>query len=422
MVEVLKAMTQAHAPLSQAQTMKVFQYLQDLNTGTARELQDFRRSVEMTIGGAGTNNLDLKTIRAQLTTLQQEGVKTNNRVSALRVDVLSNTATVASLQEQANKANDNLGQLREGQKVTNTNVHNLRLDQTAAKQTIQKLQQEVMSLSEAKENVFQAKLDRAIQTVQQCFQDLEHNKMLTYQNQDACRSLNENMAQEQANMKKLDIARDLHQKRIDELTLKSDGIKENLEMTNGVVMRLHTEHEETRTKTIDNINKNHELDAAQRRSTADLSHTSQSLQVTKEEMAKLLAAQCTTRDKLNETNGIVGELSNGTVNLQNAMHELSMNVEFVHNLASHTEDHLKMTNALVLPNLDAEGAMGAGMGSTFASMGGKSLGSTRADFSSELGSARSCRSSHSKSSPRKRKEAAWFARNIGSVPDRMAWI
>merc|ERR1740117_2264185 len=102
--------------------------------------------------------------------------------------------------------------------------------------------------------------------------------MLTYQNQDACRSLNENMAQEQANMKKLDIARDLHQKRIDELTLKSDGIKENLEMTNGVVMRLHTEHEETRSKAINNTNRSNEIDVAIRRSTADHGQTVNSVQ------------------------------------------------------------------------------------------------------------------------------------------------
>lgn len=423
MVEVLKASTQAHAPLSQAQTLKVFQYLEETNKDTLKQLLDFKRTVELSIGGQGNNKLDLKTIDAHVTTLQQENVKTNNRVSALRVDVLSNTAGVATLQEQANKANDDLSQMREGQKVTNTNVHNLREDFIVAKEAIRKLQKEVGSLQEAKENIYQAKLDRALLAMQQCMQDLEHNKLLTYQNQDACRNLNDSFGRAQAELQKLDHTKVDHERRIAELNVRADGIKDNLEMTNGVVMKLHTEHEETRIKSIDNMNKNHELDAAARRSSSNLGHTVQSVQIVKEEVAKLLAAQCTTRDKLSETAHRVGELSNGTVNLQNAMHELSINVEHVHNLASNTEDHLKMTNALVLPNLEAEGAFGPGMASTFTSIGAKSTSSTRgADMSSEMGSTRSCRSSRGKSSPRRRKEAAWFSRNIGSVPDRMAWI
>jgi len=417
MVEVLKAMTQAHAPLSQGQTLKVFQYLEELNKDTLRQLQDFKRTVELSIGGQGNNKLDLKTIDAQVTTLQQANVKTNNRVSALRVDVLSNTAGVATLQEQASKANDNLSQLREGQKVTNTNVHNLREDQLIAKEAIRKLQTEVGSLQEAKENILQAKLDRGLLAMRQCMQDLEHNKLLTYQNQDACRDLKETLGTAKADIKKLDHTKGDHEKRLAELNSRAGGIKENLELTNGVVMRLHAELEETRVKSIDNMNKNHELDVAVRRTTGDQGHTVQSVQIVKEELAKLMASQCTTRDKLVETTDRVGELSNGTVNLQNAMHELSINVEFVHNLASNTQDHLKMTNALVLPNLEAEGAMGAGMGSTFSNA--KSMNSTRA---SEMGSTLSCRSSRGKASPRSRKEAAWFARNIGSVPDRMAWI
>jgi len=421
MVEVLKAMTQPHAPLSQAQTLKVFQYLEEMNKDAMRQFQDFKRSVELSIGGQGSSKLDLKTLDAQVTTLQQENVKTNNRISALRVNVLSNTASVATLQEQATKANDNFGQIREGQKVTNSNVHNLREDHLAAKEALWKLQKEISSLQEHKENILQAKLDQALLAMQQCMQDLEHNKMLTYQNQDASRNLHESLEQAQADVKKLrdaDVGRD---KRMAELSFKCDGVKENLEMTNGVVMRLHTEHEETRFKAITITNKSHEIDVAVRRSTADHGQTVLSVQVVKEELAKVMAAQCATRDKLSEATERVGELGNGTVNLQNAMHELSLNVEYVHNLAANTEDNLKVTNALVLPNLGAEGALSPGMNSAFTSAGAKSMHSTRGDISSELGSNRGG-SSRGKPSPRRRKEAVWFARNIGSVPDRMAWI
>lgn len=421
-LEVLKAMTQAHAPLSQSQTIKVFQYLEDMNKDTRRELQDFKRTVELSIGGQSGNKLDLKTIHAQVTTLQQESVKANNRISALRVDVLSNAANVATLQDQASKVKDDVGQLREGQKKTNTNVHNLREDYLIARDEIRKLQKEVCSLQEVKENVLQAKLDQALLAMQQCKQDVEHNKMRTFNNQDECRSLKESLQKAQAEIKKIDITSGVHETRIGELSLRADGIKDNLELTNGVVMRVHTEHEETRKKALGNMNKNHDLDVAVRRCEDEHGHTVQGLQIVKEGLAKLMAEQTTTRDRLGEACERVAEVGNGTINLQNALHELSINVEYVHNLASNTQDTLKVTNSLVLPNLDAEGAIGAGMTSPHVSVGAKSMNSTRGDFSSEMGSTRSARSSRGKSSPRRRKEAAWYARNIGSVPDRMAWI
>jgi len=422
MVEVLKAMTQPHAPLSQEQTFKVFQYLEEMNKDTLRQFQDLKQSVELSIGGAGSNKLDLSTVDAKVATLQQENVKTNHRISALQDDVLSNTTSVATLREQAKKAKDNFGQIREGQKVTNSDVHNLREDHRAAKEALRELQLEVSSLQEKKENILQAQLDQAVLATRQCMKDVQNNTVLTHQNQDACRNLHKTFEQAQAEVKKMGDAGAGHVKRIAELSLKCDGVKENLELTNGVVMRLHTEHEETRSKAINNTNRSNEIDVAIRRSTADHGQTVNSVQAVKEDLAKVMAAQCATRDKLSEATKRVGELGNDTVNLQNEMHELSLNVEKVYNLAASTEDNLKVTNAFVLPNLGAEGVLSPGMISAFTSTGAKSMNSTRGDISSELGSNRGSQYSRGKPSPRRRKEAQWFARNIGSVPDRMAWI
>merc|ERR1719456_1524559 len=113
-----------------------------------------------------------------------------------------------------------MGQLREGQKVTNTNVHNLREEHLIAKEEIRKLQKEVASLAEAKENILQAKLDRVVLSVEQCKQDIEAIRMRTYNNEDSCRSLRETLAQAQAEIGKLDDARGFNEKRIAELTFK----------------------------------------------------------------------------------------------------------------------------------------------------------------------------------------------------------
>merc|ERR1712054_509124 len=137
------------------------------------------------------------------------------------------------------------------------------------------------------------------------------NKMRTFNNQDECRSLKDSLQKAQAEIKKIDLTSGDHEKRLTELSLRADSIKDNLELTNGVVMRVHTEHEETRNKSLNNANKNHELDVAVRRCEDEHGHTVQSLQIVKEGLAKLMAEQTATRDKLGETCERVRELGSG---------------------------------------------------------------------------------------------------------------
>jgi len=421
MVEVLKACTQNHAPLSQAQTVKVFQYLEDMNKDTRREIQDMKRTYESQTSGIGDSKGDMKTLHARVSTAQEELVKANTRMSALRVDVLGNAANVVVLQEQAGKSSQGLGQLLEGQKVTNTNVHNLREEHLIAKEEIRKLQKEVASLKEAKENVVQAKLDRVMLALQHCKEDLEVSKKRSFDNEDGVRDLRQILSEAKVDVGKLGSVSADHDKRMTELSIKGEKVKENLEMTNGVVMRLHTEHEETRMKAVQNLDRNHEIDVALRRIQEDSSHFGNSVHSLHDDFSKMAAAQDTTRDRLTETVDKVNQLNGGTVNLQNTMHEMGKNLEWVHNLASSTEDHLKMTNAMVLPNLGADNAFNPS--STSCSSSGfanaKAMNSTRG---TDMGSSRGSTRTSPRKSPRKQKDAAWYARNIGSVPDRMSWI
>jgi len=423
MVEVLKATTQNHAPLSQAQTVAVFQQLEDMNRATLMELHEMKREWEMSNSGIGDNKTNMRTNRAMIDSAQQELIKTNTRLSAMRVEILGNSANVVVLQEQAAKALAEVGQLREGQKVTNTNVHSVREDTLVVKEEVRKLQKEIASLKDAKENILQAKLDRVILSVQQFKEDLEANKALTFGNEDAHRHLSDTLAEAKADVRKLDIARAAHHQQLSELTVKGDNVKENLELTNGVVMRIHSEHEETRMKSIENSSKNHEVDVTVRRLQDDHNHIANSVQIVHEEMLKLAASQHTTRDKLFEATQRIGGLNSGVVNMQNVAHELGKNLEVVHHMASNTQDHLKMTNSLVLPNLGSDGAfcpsaVANGGGAAFA--GANTVPSTRGtDMGNSRGSGRSWNST--RSTPRKGKDATWFARNIGNVPDRTAW-
>jgi len=202
------------------------------------------------------------------------------------------------------------------------------------------------------------------------------------------------------------------------LTVNGDKVKENLELTNGVVMRIHTEHEETRAKAVANAGKNHEVDVAVRKLNDRNRDINQSITMVNQELCKLSASQDTTRDRLGETMETVGTLKNGNMQLQMTMHDLSKSVEGVHNLASTTADHLKMTNSLVLPNLGADAAFAASTTS------GHGANLTMNNTTSSRGAmAQTCGPSpRNKNSPRRRKDAAWMNRNIGSVPDRMSWI
>jgi len=204
LVDVLRRSTQSHAPLSSAQCIKAFQELEDKNRITLRKLTDFQHECEMKLG-AGDNKDQIATMCAQISSLQEELVKTNTRLSAQRVDVVGNAANIVVLQEQAGKNTEGLNQMKEGQKVTNTNVHNLREEHLLATNQLRNLQKEVAGLKEAKENVLQLKLDQAVLAMQQCKQDVETTKLHSFKNEDSIRDLKNTLTEAQAEIAKLEL-------------------------------------------------------------------------------------------------------------------------------------------------------------------------------------------------------------------------
>merc|ERR1712083_781009 len=84
--------------------------------------------------------------------------------------------------------------------------------------------------------------------------------------------------------------------------------------------------------------------------------------------------------------------------------KLNADIQRVGVTVADTKANLQATQAIVLPNLGAD---------ELVPMSSRGTGTTMDTTS---------RSFRPATSPRKKKEATWAARNIGAVPDRMSWI
>jgi len=396
---------------------KVPPMMQDMHKDLMRLITDLRTRMVMSEEGLMRRGNEIETLNAQVQTIQEEVAKTNSRLSALRVDVQTNSTNMGALQELSEHSSTGLSRLIEGQKFTNAGLHSLKSDYTETKESLHKLAKEVAGLGREQTTSLLARLDQLSTVAQHLNLELETNKLSTRRNEEACKDLHNKLEDAWKHIEKNQQVRKAHEDQISELKCKADKVKDNLEMTNGVVMKLHNEHEETRLKTINVQNSAHELDTALRRLADYHTDTVQKVSGVRTEIGKMSAAHGSLKDKMMQTADRINGLNDGLASLQHHTRELGKNVEMVHSLACNTEETLHMTKALVLPNVESDAFSPRGMQSTSLKMS-----SVDESFMSSGASARSTPRSRGKTSSKKMKEATWFARNIGSVPDRNSWI
>lgn len=393
---------------------KVPPIMQDMHKDTMRQIQELRTKMSLSEEGMMRRESAIQTLNAQIHTIQDEIVKTNSRLSALRVDVQNNQANVAALHELSEHSSTGLSRLVEGQKFTNAGLHSLKAEYTETKESLHQLAKEVAGLGRDTTTNILAKLDQLSTLAQHLNLELETNKLSTRRNEEACKGLNCKIDDAWKHIEENKTARKAHNDQIAELKCKAEKTKENLEMTNGVVMKLHNEHEETRLKTINLQSDTHEIDTVLRRLAEHHSDTVHKVTSVKTEIGKMSASQDSLKDRMMQTADRVNGLNAGLANVQSHTRELGKNVEIVHSLACNTQETLQMTKALVLPNLESEAFAPTGMHSQSLKMNDSMMSSRESGRSTP-------RSNRGKMSPKKLKEATWFARNIGSVPDRNSW-
>jgi len=360
-------------------------------------------------------------------TLQKDMAEASNTIKSLQQALSDCTRHVRFLQGEYQAQADSLTQLREGQKVTNTNVHCLKTDLGKKAEDIKNLQNMVDEIKTVTQTRVQMTIDHLDQRVSQLMDDNSINRC----------GLNEQKAMLQGHESQLKSnGRSIvtltekvasNTKKIDETAQQTHATKTNLELTNGVVMQLHADQEMADKNIRELKTETHHLKARLEKTNDDLAGTGKNLHEAREELLSTAALSGSTRDVLMQAVERIKALQEDHSLSRNAIDNLGRNLESVQNVAHHTKEDLKLTNAFVLPNLGADSSVSptSVLGGT-ANMGYGSLGSTgKSTDSARSTGGRNYRSGPNSPtrSPRvRKKDMAWYARNIGSIPDRNSWI
>jgi len=135
---------------------------------------------------------------------------------------------------------------------------------------------------------------------------------------------------------------------------KLETANNNLAMTNGVVQRLHGDHENTKQNLAGNTVDLQAASSRLQRLIEEHSKTARDVSAVRDELSKVGASHEHTREVMGKTVSSVKELQDGQGMLNTGMQGVNRSLERVHGLAAATQKDLKLTNAFVLPNLGGE--------------------------------------------------------------------
>eukprot|EP00927_Polykrikos_kofoidii_P057626 TRINITY_DN51780_c0_g1_i1.p1 TRINITY_DN51780_c0_g1~~TRINITY_DN51780_c0_g1_i1.p1 ORF type:complete len:441 (-),score=101.14 TRINITY_DN51780_c0_g1_i1:60-1271(-) len=389
----------SHAPLSHAQNIQLVKWLHGLNQQAMKQLADLRSTVgdscesinglKEGLGLANANMESLKNLVGEKSTLLD---KVKNQVHL-------NTELGARLQDSADEAAQGINDLISGLKVTNTNAQSLKEDHGLLSANFQKLRREIDR--EVKVNL--KDLNDLMGVASHRLDSLTHasdqHKRALLDHKNGLLRLDEgaSLAAERTSRLEDTVAR-LH---TDLATLvgRHEGVKDNLEMTNAVVMKIHEELEAARADAA--ALKEDHLALGSRHDTLrqDFTKASKAAAKLTESHEKLLASHGQARKDLDENMKTVVALQEGYVQTHEVIKALSGQVDRISIQLASTQENLQVTNALVLPNVAKGDQVSPQFGGNIGVGGGTPAGKLL----------------------RRRKEANWVTRNIGIVPNRTAW-
>lgn len=411
MAEILDGLSdhKSHAPLSHGQTVAICQHLQQISETNSNK-------IEQLVGKLTQTDAERSKIRNDVV-LQTESLdQLKSEVATLRVE-LAKKASEAShavvmcerLKGGLVRTGEDLSLLRDGQKITNTNVHNLKEDIKMRSADIAGIRSEVDDILKKQITYLQEKQNTTILSLKQVISDHAGSKTELAEQKEWLRGLGANLNNVEDQVRHLNSVVKEQTGTIAEACLNGDQTRKNLEMTNGVVLNLSESVETLQVSEAGLLDNVRSMEAYVQRLADEHGATVKGVHITREGLERAKAATERTREELTKALNDVTALQQDQSRTVGVVQKLNTDIQRVGIIAADTKANLEATQSIVLPNLGAD---------ELAPMSSRGTATTMDTTSRSWGPG----GSRGGKSPRKRREATWTARNIGSVPDRMSYI
>jgi len=406
--------TKPHAPLSSGQTVAVFQQLHGEILKAMQMIEDQHRDLERKGDGLLKLSNDLSVTHSGLQDLKQDFKTLSERVDVVGRQAGDGLSLGERLRAGLQSLKEDVNVMRDGQKKTNTTVDTLKADLKLRTDDIKGLRADVDEVVQVAVQNLHEKTNQTLLNLRALTLDHEKTKKEVSQQKNEVSGLSASLKATRESLEELGSTVGQRAEELQEARDLLQATRTNLEITNAVVYKLNEAREAT------------ELDVAGLREGAkatnvriDLLHadhakTARDLATAREDVATVQSGLIEARQGLAKAGDHITALRQGQDKSSHNLGKLTNELAKVRNLADSTQQHLEVTNSMVLPNLGPSDMNPSGLHSS--TEGARSLNGTLGTLSG------SGLKSGSSKTPRGRREATWVARNIGIVPDRMSWI
>lgn len=432
MAEILQGLEHnvSHAPLSHAQSIAVSRYLHNITQENALKTEDLSHVTRLIRAELETAKGHIRASQSSLVDLRQDLSDRSNDLRACQELAVMNEDRCKRLVNETSSNSENIDEIRSGLKVTNTNVHGLREDSLKHGMDVGALRKD---LDNAVHKAIVALRDKVRQCglgVTQLRDEQAKQRNTLWEDKDRIKLLETDSSEAKAERVRLLDADVAHNILFAEACKRDEDLKVNLELTNGVIMKLHDNLEVSQKFAFDLREQVRAEVARCTKLSENHANTARVTEQNKQEHGLLVASHGTCRTDLEHVTGQLHSLKAGFQSSGTVIKQMGLRLEELRIQATCTEENLKVTNSYVLPNLNT----GVDLDPKFSSNSGTCTGGSLpkgnsksargavgggSAFSDQAGK----RGATTKSPGRKAKDKEiWISRNIGLVPDRMAMI
>lgn len=399
----------SYAPLSHAQTVELAHHLNNKSTNLELKVEELYKALQRTDANVNELQQGLHTMGTSITAVRSELGDTNTVLEGTRGDLERCGTNVHTLGMGIDMVKENVDALRDGQKHTNTNVKNLRDDLIPTQANVKAIQEHLERQSTKQIEACEAEIAETKRVLQRLISEHSLTRTDLGQETEKIRELKESLKDA------MDIAKGVRDS-VDVLEGKFLETKETLrqskiglEETNGIVVKIHEDHETTKNSLHDCNDKLHRAALNIKKLDDGLDKTSKALTKSQTDLSKATARVEMAHEVLGYTVDHVNSLREGHTMAQSSLAHLEQSLERTHRLAHQTKSVVHETNAILLPNLH----MGENDTTSAAALGSAATSSSPPRPKGSPG----------KSKPRTpRTGPGSHLRSLGTAPNRMAMI
>lgn len=342
------------APLSSAQTVAISRHLQEQIRALESRMDDMMITVQEVTHNVGSNKEGKDWLNDQMEGLKDNLAGTKAVVDSTRKELGRTNANVQKLQSSMETAHEGLATQRDLQKVTNTAVQKLSQDVSQTDAVTRRIQEHIEKKLDLDAAQLREQLSQTSLVLQQLRADERQTKDIVCHERETLRETNSKVKANSDELQAVETKIGILENRLAESATGLKTTRQHLEDLNTVTLKLHEDHENTKTSAFDVLAGLKRVGAHVKQVHEGLEKTANVLDITQGKLEDNTVKLDDVHHDLRSTGHQVSILSEGHELSKNQLNHLHKELAEVGATAQAVKAGLKETSSILLPNINMD--------------------------------------------------------------------